>query len=481
MASRCGRGAGGAPARHADPRRRTVRQGARRGASSCAVPRAEYAACLDAVKRLAMARSDVGFTLDHDGRRDPDAPAGRCADARRRAAQPRARPARHRHRLRARRPAAHRRDQPADLQPRHGRPAISVRQFAAGEGPPAGRCAARRLPRPDRPRPPPDRRTCSSRSRSRRSTSTSIRPRPKFGSAIRAAVRGLIVGGLRHALDEESQRSAAREQAAAPVMWTTQRRAIAPRTCEPRSAASPRRCARSSGRSSRSPSSRTRRAEPAVEAGAELSRWASPAARSPPPTSSPRPRTGWSSSTSTPRMSGWCSNGCARRARTGRSRGQALLIPEVVELDEPDCDRLEGARRRTCARWASTWSASARARCSSARCPRRSARPTSPASLADLAAEIAELGGPLSLRDKLDHVAATIACHGSVRAGRRAVGRRDERAAARDGSHAALRPVQPRPPDLGEALSFRGREVVREKMTGRRLIRCPPHLSLFLP
>src|SRR6476469_3242537 len=32
-------------------------------------PRSEYAACLDTVKRLAMARSDVGFTLDHDGRR----------------------------------------------------------------------------------------------------------------------------------------------------------------------------------------------------------------------------------------------------------------------------------------------------------------------------------------------------------------------------------------------------------------------------
>jgi DNA mismatch repair protein MutL len=38
--------------------------------------------------------------------------------------------------------------------------------------------------------------------------------------------------------------------------------------------------------------------------------------------------------------------------------------------------------------------------------------------LADMAAEIAELGGPMSLGDKLDHVAATIACHGSVRAGR---------------------------------------------------------------
>src|SRR5437868_11595561 len=36
-----------------------------------------------------------------------------------------------------------------------------------------------------------------------------------------AAVRGLIVGGLRHALDEEGQRSAAHEQSAAPVMWTT--------------------------------------------------------------------------------------------------------------------------------------------------------------------------------------------------------------------------------------------------------------------
>ncbi|HYD37746.1 MAG TPA: DNA mismatch repair endonuclease MutL, partial [Allosphingosinicella sp.] len=31
--------------------------------------RSEYAACLDVVKRLAMARPDIGFTLEHDGRR----------------------------------------------------------------------------------------------------------------------------------------------------------------------------------------------------------------------------------------------------------------------------------------------------------------------------------------------------------------------------------------------------------------------------
>src|SRR5262249_1056244 len=32
-------------------------------------PRAEYPACLAGVKRLALAASDVGFSLDHDGRR----------------------------------------------------------------------------------------------------------------------------------------------------------------------------------------------------------------------------------------------------------------------------------------------------------------------------------------------------------------------------------------------------------------------------
>jgi DNA mismatch repair protein MutL len=31
--------------------------------------RAEYAACVDVVKRLAMARPDIGFSLEHEGRR----------------------------------------------------------------------------------------------------------------------------------------------------------------------------------------------------------------------------------------------------------------------------------------------------------------------------------------------------------------------------------------------------------------------------
>ena len=44
-------------------------------------PRSEYAACLDAVKRLAMARSDVAFALESDGRRILTLQPGRRACA----------------------------------------------------------------------------------------------------------------------------------------------------------------------------------------------------------------------------------------------------------------------------------------------------------------------------------------------------------------------------------------------------------------
>ena len=64
------------------------------------------------------------------------------------------------------------------------------------------------------------------------------------------------------------------------------------------------------------------------------------------------------------------------------------------------------------------------------------------------------------------HVAATMACHGSVRAGPPAQARGDERAAARDGSDAELRPVQPRPPDLCGAEAHRHRAAVRAALIG---------------
>ena len=109
------------------------------------------------------------------------------------------------------------------------------------------------------------------------------------------------------------------------------------------------------------------------------------------------------------------------RMRAAREGGgvarQALLIPTVVELDEPDCDRLDGAAAELAEmgleveRFGTT-AVLVRS------VPAALGKTDVAGLLADLAAEIAELGGPLSLRDKLDHVAATIACHGSVRAGR---------------------------------------------------------------
>ena len=94
-------------------------------------PAREYAACLDAVKRLAMARSDVAFTLDHDGRRiltlqPADAPA-RVAELLSHELD------RHGVGIDCTRDglAPDRRDQPADLQPRRRRPAISCSSIRA--------------------------------------------------------------------------------------------------------------------------------------------------------------------------------------------------------------------------------------------------------------------------------------------------------------------------------------------------------------
>ena len=106
-----------------------------------------------------------------------------------------------------------------------------------------------------------------------------------------------------------------------------------------------------------------------------------------------------------------------RAAREGGSVAlQTLLIPEVVELDEPDCDRLESARSDLRDMGLEIERFGPNAMLVRA-VPAALGKTDVAGLLADLAAEIAELGGPLSLRDKLDHVAATIACHGSVRAG----------------------------------------------------------------
>ena len=183
-------------------------------------PRAEYAACLDVVRRLAMARSDVAFTLDHDGRRvltlQPGDPPGRVAAL-----------------------LTHELD-------RHG---IGI--DCARDG--LGLTGVISLPTFNRgladqqflfvnARPVKDRLLVGALRAAYRDliardrhpiaalflqvpldeVDVNVHPaKTEVRFRDPAAVRGLIVGGLRAALDEASQKSATQEQAAAPVLWTT--------------------------------------------------------------------------------------------------------------------------------------------------------------------------------------------------------------------------------------------------------------------
>ena len=107
-----------------------------------------------------------------------------------------------------------------------------------------------------------------------------------------------------------------------------------------------------------------------------------------------------------------------RAAREGGAVArQNLLIPDVVELDEPDCDRVEAAALDLDALGLEVERFGPTAILVRA-VPAALGGTDTKRLLTDVAAELAELGEALSLRDKLDLVAATIACHGSVRAGR---------------------------------------------------------------
>jgi DNA mismatch repair protein MutL len=388
-------------------------------------PRAEYAACLDSIKRLAMARSDVAFTLDHDGRRiltlqPAEAPA-RVAEL-----------------------LAHELD-------RHGVGIDCTRERLRLTGvislPTFNRGVADQQFLFVNSRPVKDRllvgalraayRDLIARDRHPiaalflevplEEVDVNVHPaKTEVRFRDPSSVRGLIIGGLRRALDEESQRSAAREQAAAPVMWTTSASYDEHLTRHPREGGDP---------------AQQENWAPAFAGVTNLGEDQrlfdhAPAARAEPAT---EPVPSFPLGVARGQVAATyivaeAEDGLVivdqhaaherlvlERMRAAREGGavarQALLIPEVVELEEPDCDRLEGAAQELAnmgldlERFGPT--------AMLVRSVPAALGKTNPAALlADLAGEIAELGGPMSLRDKLDLVAATIACHGSVRAGR---------------------------------------------------------------
>ncbi|AZI37808.1 DNA mismatch repair protein MutL [Caenibius tardaugens NBRC 16725] len=96
---------------------------------------------------------------------------------------------------------------------------------------------------------------------------------------------------------------------------------------------------------------------------------------------------------------------------------QALLIPEVVELDEPACDRLEEQAAHLAGLGLSIERFGPGAML--VRAMPAAIKGGDPHKLLqDLADDIALHGASLLLGEKLDLVLATMACHGSVRAGR---------------------------------------------------------------
>ncbi len=387
-------------------------------------PRAEYAACLDAVRRLAMARPDVAFSLEHDGRRVL-------------AVQPSEGPARVAALL------SHELD-------RHGIGIDCVRHDMRLTGvvslPTFNRGMADQQFLFINSRPVKDRllvgalraayRDLLARDRHpvaalfievpTQEVDINVHPaKTEVRFRDPAAVRGLIIGGLKSALDEAGHRSAAREQAAAPVNWVSD--------SHPGHA-------RESGNlkelENRSPTFRGLPNEIAAVAERPTLFRQSPAARAEPATA---PVPSYPLGVARGQVAATyivaeAEDGLVivdqhaaherlvlermrKAAEGGQVARQALLIPDVVELDEPDCDRLEAAIAELgelgleIERFGPT-AMLVRAT------PAPLGKTDAPALLADLGAELAELGTALSLRDKLDHVAATIACHGSVRAGR---------------------------------------------------------------
>lgn len=107
----------------------------------------------------------------------------------------------------------------------------------------------------------------------------------------------------------------------------------------------------------------------------------------------------------------------AAGAEDAIKRSQALLMPDVVELEEPDCDRLEDAVPKLAEFGLLIERFGPDAMLVRA-VPHALGKANPAKLLQDIADDIAKHGETILLGEKLDLVLATMACHGSVRAGR---------------------------------------------------------------
>jgi DNA mismatch repair protein MutL len=398
--------------------------------------RAEYAAALDAVRRLAMARPDIGFTLEHDGRRTLSVQPGMQRPERVAALTS---------------PELAENSVALDFQregivlggiaslPTYNR-GVADHQFLFVNGRPvkdrllvgAVRGAYAEMLARDRHAvvalfldlPPSE-------------VDVNVHPaKTEVRFREPALIRGMIVSGLRHAIDQAGFRSVQRPAEAALANWQVE----PVRTVQGDIFAAPptayqgdysRRAAYPSFADSRASFADLAsiqgedlaplmgRAEPSIEAVPESVRHPLGVARG---------------QVAATYIVAEAEDGLVivdqhaaherlvlerMRAATaqGRVATQGLLVPEVVELDEPACDRLE-ARIGELAEFGLEIERFGPAAMLVRSVPALLGAKDAQSLVRDLADDLAAYDEAISLKERLDLVAATMACHGSVRAGR---------------------------------------------------------------
>ena len=386
--------------------------------------RSEYAACVDVVKRLAMARADVGFTIEHDGRRVLSVPPGESQPARVAALTDRELAANsivvdH---LRG----AVRLEGVAGLPTFHR--GVADHQFLFVNGRPvrdrvlvgAVRAAYQDLLARDRhpvvalfitlPGSEVDVNVHPAK--------TEVRFREP------SLVRGLIVGGLRAALDAAGHRSVQRPSAAALGQWQSEPMGVGHDEAGVATLSLPL-AERQYGVWDARPSWQPEAPTPSGRA--EVAAIATPSAVA-------HPLGVARGQIAATYIVAEAEDGLVlvdqhaaherlvlermRRAlANGGVASQALLLPEVIELDESGCDRLETRTDELAAMGLELERFGPRAMLVRA-VPAMLGRTDVRGLVVDLADEIAAYDEALSLKEKLDAVAGTMACHGSVRAGR---------------------------------------------------------------
>ncbi|MEY2926715.1 MAG: mismatch repair endonuclease MutL [Pseudomonadota bacterium] len=372
--------------------------------------RAEYGACLDVVKRLAMARPDIAFALDHDGRKALAVPQGQNQQERVAALTDRDLVAnsvtvdllREGHRLGgvAGLPTFNRGVADHQYLFVNGRPVKDRLLVGAVRGAYADFLARDRHPvlalfldvPPDQ-------------------VDVNVHPaKTEVRFRDPALVRGMIVSGLRHALDGAGHRVVQNAAPVADTLWQRETPTHAPNFAAP--------LFREDRAHFQSPPPMAR-GEPAWQ---------------PPPETTSFPLGVARGQVAKTYIVAEAEDGLVivdqhaaherlvlERMRAaldgGRVTSQAMLLPEVVELDEPACDRLE-ARIGELSELGLDLERFGPAAMLVRAMPAMLGHGDVRGLVTDLADELAAFDQALSLREKLDAVAGTMACHGSVRAGR---------------------------------------------------------------